>query len=930
MTSNEKDVLRLYQTYITQIIQPSCILPLVDFLKEHEEQICTAETQKGLTEAATMMMEFIYTLPETPGWFRMLLDGFSNAGYHTLADAIDLNNFAVIEKAQLHKDEIRRLKPMLKDVKPSDILIHMTDCLLQNQKETVEQETEMKGSTHGIHKLVDFLLRTDNPNWYKIFLNALGLGGYRHLVEVLDNPDDNPAKQSGAESGEMEVEEMEFSYSEEAAHTNLSANADTPADGEQPTVNSENGPSVVKLRDYQRELAEPALMGKNTIICAPTGSGKTMVAMEICRHHLEQGTEEKKKKVVFLANTIPLCQQQMEMFRKYFENTEFEVTGQFGESASPMAAMFAVENYDIIIMTPKILELNLEDGNIPGLSTFTLIFFDECHHTMKNHSYSAIMKMYMDLKLGPEPAALPQIVGLTASVGVGKSKNEQDAREHIYQLCANLDTETISTVSQHVEELRNHVFVPNKDTRVVKCRASSPFMDTVVELMARVEFIAMKTYNIDTLSKIPRNTRGSQSYEQWIVEVQRNCKVLRLENEEEEQKVCRKLVTCAEHLRKYNDSLIIAEDARMKDAFKYLLDYFNNMDPAFFDETDAELVSYFQEKKVMLQEFANDSITDNPKLSDLQLVFQEQYRFKPETRTILFVRTRALAEAMKEWVLETPVLAHLKPRVLIGRRKTDIVEGMTLSKQKAALDAFQEGGSKLLIATSVADEGIDIATCNLVLLYEYVGNVIKMVQTRGRGRAKDSLCLLITSSSESATKEQINILHEKMMYDAINNIQSIKHDQFLARVKKMQTIMKKKQDMEKMMEAKKKQETDVFLLLCGKCNKLTCKSSDLRVIKKSHRVVINKNFISLCNVTPHPKPKKYDDIDMKNKISCIKCNTDWGIMGSYLCFTELPLLKTDGFVFVNSRTQRKLVLKKWQEFPGVIEEFDILKMDSTG
>lgn len=59
--------------------------------------------------------------------------------------------------------------------------------------------------------------------------------------------------------------------------------------------------------------------------------------------------------------------------------------------------------------------------------------------------------------------------------------------------------------------------------------------------------------------------------------------------------------------------------------------------------------------------------------------------------------------------------------------------GMTLANQKGALDAFKsDGESKLLIATSVADEGIDIAQCNLVLLYEYTGNVIKMIQVRGK------------------------------------------------------------------------------------------------------------------------------------------------------------------------------------------------------
>ncbi|KAI1905223.1 hypothetical protein AGOR_G00013910 [Albula goreensis] len=922
---SEKDILRQYQTYITQIIQPSCVLPLFDVLGEYEEQIKAREVEKGPTEAAILMMECIYKLPETQGWFRMLLDSFSNAGYPTLAEAIDQTDFTAIDKALAHKNIVKKLRYGLNLVKSMDILVHMEEVLLPSQKETVQRVTLEKGNTSGIQTLLDFLLRTDNPQWYRIFLEALRRGGYNHQVKVLDDEDDDPAGKSGAEGNEEGLEEMEISFSEKAGQSNLSANTDNLKDGYHQTSYHEDIP-FGNLRDYQRELAEPALMGKNTIICAPTGSGKTVVAMEICRHHLEQSTEEKKEKVVFLANTIPLCQQQMEMFQKYFENTEFEVTGHFGENASQLGIQVGVENCDIIVMTPKLLEINLDEGNILRLSTFTLIFFDECHHTMKNHAYSAIMRMYMDIKLGPDPSELPQIVGLTASVGVGKSKNEQEAREHIYQLCANLDTDTISTVSEHLEELSSHVFVPNKDTRIAKRRVFNRFMDIVLELMAQVESMAKQTYDIDTLSKIPRSNRGSQSYEQWIVAVQRNCRVLKLNNEDEEQRVCRKLFTCAEHLRKYNDCLIISEDARVKDAFKYLLEYFNSMDPAFFDETDEKLVNYFQEKKANLEECANDSVTDNPKLSELELVFQEQYRFKPETRTILFVRTRALAEAVKEWVLETPALAHLRPQVLIGRRKTDNVEGMSLNKQQDALEAFQEGGSKLLIATSVADEGIDIATCNLVILYDYVGNVIKMVQTRGRGRAKDSLCILITSSSESATKEQINILQEKIMYDAIQNIQMINHSQFLEKVNKYQKMMKKKHDLERQMATARKQDPNIFLLLCGKCLKLTCKSNDLRVIKNSHRVVIDKDFISLCNVTPHPKPKKYDDIDMKFKISCSSCNHDWGILGSYLGFTDLPLLKTEGFVFVNRRTQKKHVVRKWQEFPGIIEEFNILKM----
>ncbi|KAM9095316.1 LOW QUALITY PROTEIN: antiviral innate immune response receptor RIG-I [Sarcophilus harrisii] len=38
------------------------------------------------------------------------------------------------------------------------------------------------------------------------------------------------------------------------------------------------------------------------------------------------------------------------------------------------------------------------------------------------------------------------------------------------------------------------------------------------------------------------------------------------------------------------------------------------------------------------------------------------------------------------------------------------------------------GKNKILIATSIADKGIDIVQCDLIILYEYVGNIIKMTQ----------------------------------------------------------------------------------------------------------------------------------------------------------------------------------------------------------
>lgn len=75
-------------------------------------------------------------------------------------------------------------------------------------------------------------------------------------------------------------------------------------DGPDPAAAAARGPDIV-LRDYQEDVARPALEGKNIIICLPTGSGKTRVAVYITKNHLDsRRAEGRSGKVVVLVNKV--------------------------------------------------------------------------------------------------------------------------------------------------------------------------------------------------------------------------------------------------------------------------------------------------------------------------------------------------------------------------------------------------------------------------------------------------------------------------------------------------------------------------------------------------------------------------------------------------------------------------------------------------
>lgn len=147
------------------------------------------------------------------------------------------------------------------------------------------------------------------------------------------------------------------------------------------------------------------------------------------------------------------------------------------------------------------------------ITDIDLLMIDECHHTDLNHPYNAVMAAYHETRLQSHFGKLPQIVGLTASLGVG----EGDPLNHYIRICANLDCDNITHVragTSFMEDLLHHSPRPSRNQIVTvdPCDPNVPFVRVVTRLMEDIELNELVNWRSSF-------RRGGQEYENWIISV---------------------------------------------------------------------------------------------------------------------------------------------------------------------------------------------------------------------------------------------------------------------------------------------------------------------------------------------------------------------------------------------------------------------------
>jgi len=76
---------------------------------------------------------------------------------------------------------------------------------------------------------------------------------------------------------------------------------------------------------------------------------------------------------------------------------------------------------------------------------------------------------------------------------------------------------------------------------------------------------------------------------------------------------------------------------------------------------------------------------------------------------------------------------------------------------KTNLNSFRSGKDNLLVATDIAQEGLDIPQCNFVIRYNFVSNEVGARQAVGRARKQGSKCYLLVVKDSEEYKRDIRV-----------------------------------------------------------------------------------------------------------------------------------------------------------------------------
>ncbi len=469
--------------------------------------------------------------------------------------------------------------------------------------------------------------------------------------------------------------------------------------------------NAVEKRDYQVNIAKSALRG-NTLVVLPTGLGKTIIAILLMIEILYR----KGGKALFLAPTKPLVEQHAKSIKKI---TKIEkvvaITGEIGKKKRREI----IKDAEVIVSTPQVIHNDVISGDI-DLKDFSIVIFDEAHRAVGNYAYVFIAKKYREVRKDH------LILGITASPGGDEEK--------IMEIIENLGIENVEIRTDDDEDVRKYV----KGFKIKWVELPMP--DELKELYEALKSLYTKI--VDELRKfglfvtVRKVTRGDILRAQAAVQE-------KIKEGKSEFYQAAMLLTQA---IKIDYALEYLETQGFEACYKYLERIIEEGNARGGSKASRMLIrdeNFIHAVKIARELLNRIGELENPKLNALRVIIRKELASNPDSRIIVFTHFRETSILVTDALRDVPGVRAVR---FVGQAsRGDEDKGMKQREQVEIIEKFKRGEYNVLVATSVAEEGLDIPATDMVIFYEPVPSEIRFIQRRGRtGRTRIGKVVILT------------------------------------------------------------------------------------------------------------------------------------------------------------------------------------------
>lgn len=494
--------------------------------------------------------------------------------------------------------------------------------------------------------------------------------------------------------------------------------------------------SEISPRKYQKEIAENCIKD-NCLVVLPTGTGKTLIAIMVV---IEIMKKNPLKKVLFLAPTKPLAEQQLESFKKNLGELYAGMV-LFTGIIKPEKRKQLWEKNEIIFSTPQCIANDIKKG-LYNLKDLSLLIEDEAHRCVKNYDYNFVAKKTI------EQAENPRIIGLTASPGSDEKK--------IKEICKNLSinkvelrTRESSDVKEYLQELEFEKIEVELPKSFLESRAmlNEIYQSYLLSLRENnLVFGAVTKFTIIELQKKLMNqiSRGYKNFASY-----------------------RAVSDCSMAI-KIAHAIELLETQTFQGTHAYLKEIYNQA-----EKKQSKGVIKLVNKPVFNTTFAIIHKLflegyEHPKIKEIIKIIKKEIEKKQNSRIIIFAQYRETAKIITENINK---LNSVKAKMFIGQTKKNEM-GLNQKQQKKIIDEFKEKKINVIVSTSIGEEGLDIPEVDTVIFYEPTSSAIRSIQRRGRTARlqKGKLIILITKNTKDQISHYASRSREKKMNKSIESI----------------------------------------------------------------------------------------------------------------------------------------------------------------